>query len=66
MVIDYCFHAFGSTIADSDAASVKYLAEAVIFANFCGCISIERGIKPDYTSFVVTFVVNFCFNKFVL
>ena len=45
MVIDYCFHAFGSTIADSDAASVKYLAEAVIFANFCGCISTERGLN---------------------
>ena len=66
MVINYCFHAFGATKADFDAVSVKYLVEAAIFHNFCGYISIESGIKPDYTSFVVTFVVNFCVNMVAL
>ena len=58
MVVNCCFHAFGATKAD--------FVEVVIFANFCGYISTERGIKPDYTLFVVTFVVNFCVNRVVL
>ena len=63
MVVNYCF---GATIADFDAVSVKYLVEAVIFVNLCGYISTEMGIKPYYTSFMVTFVVNFCVNRVVL
>ena len=66
MVVNYYSHAFGATIADFDAVSVKYLEEALIFANFCGYISTERGIKLDYTSFVVTFFVNFCVKRVVL
>ena len=66
MLVNCCFHAFGATKADFDAVFVKYLVEVVIFANFCGYISTERGIKPDYTLFVVTFVVNFCVNRVVL
>ena len=37
-----------------------------IFADFCGYISTEREVKPDYISFVVAFVVKFCINKVVL
>ena len=51
MVVNYCF---GATIADFDTVSVKYLVEAVIFVNLCGYISTEMGIKPYYTSFMVT------------
>ena len=65
-LLNYCFHAFGATIADFDAVSVKYHVEAVIFANFCAYIFTERGIKSDYTSFVVRFVVNICVNRVVL
>ena len=77
MIINYCFHAFGSTVADFDAVSLKDLVEAVvlrkmltkyvqkIFADFWGYISTEMGVKPDYISFVVTFVVNFCVDRVV-
>ena len=30
MVVNYCFHAFGATIADFDVVSVKDLVEAVV------------------------------------
>ena len=30
MVVNYCFHDFGATIADFDAVSVKDLVEAVV------------------------------------
>ena len=30
MVVDYCFRAFGATVADFDAASVKDLVETVV------------------------------------
>ena len=78
MIVNYCFHAFGATIADLDVVSVEYLVEAVvltkmlikqfskIFADFCGYIRIESGFKPDYISFVVTFVVSFCVYRVVL
>ena len=54
-----------------DDVSVKYLVEGVgmliklilkKFVDFCGCISTERGFKPDYVLFVVTFAGRF-FNK---
>ena len=30
MVVNYCLHAFGATIADSEAVSVEDLVEAVV------------------------------------
>ena len=30
MVVDYCFHAFGATIADFDTLSVKDAVEVVV------------------------------------
>ena len=78
MIVNYCFPAFGATIADFDTVFVKDLVEAVIlretvikqilkmFLNFCGYISTEREVKPDYISFVVTFVVSFCVYRVVL
>ena len=77
MVLNYCFHALGATIANFDSASVKDLVEAAIlkkilikwilkiFSIFCGYISTARGFKPDYIYFVVTFAVNFCVNRVV-
>ena len=35
MVGNYCFHAFGATIADFDAVSVQDLVEAVVLKNAC-------------------------------
>ena len=76
MVGNYYFHAFGATIADFDVVSVKDLVEAVVsrkmliksilLIHFCGYISTERGVKLDYISFVVTFVVNFCVSRVLL
>ena len=37
-----------------------------MFSEVCGYISTERGLKPDYISFVVTFVVSFCLNRVFL
>ena len=31
MIINYCFHAFGATIADLDAVSVEDLVGTVVF-----------------------------------
>ena len=71
MIANYCFHVFGATIADLDTISVEEFVEVVvfrkmlikyilkIFVDFCGYIFTERGVKPDYISFVVTFVVTF-------
>ena len=64
MVGNYCFYAFGATIADFDVVSVKDLVKT--FADFCGYISTERGVKPDYISFEVTFVVSFCVSRVLL
>ena len=78
MVANYCFHTFGETIADFDAVFVEDLVEAVvlrkmlikyilkIYSDFCEYIFTEGRIEPDYISFVVTFVVNFCINRVVL
>ena len=78
MVVNYCDHVSGATAADFDAIYVEDLVEAVvlrkmlikkilrIFAHFCRYSFIERGIKPDYVSFVFTFVGNFCINRVVL
>ena len=30
MIVNYCFHVFGATIADLDAVSVEDLVEAVV------------------------------------
>ena len=55
-------------LLDFDDVSTKDLVEMVgmliklilkIFVDFCGYISTERGFKPDYVLFVVTFVGNF-------
>ena len=78
MIVNYCFHVFGTTTADLDAVYVKDFVGAVVFrkmfitqikkvfANFCGYISTEKEVKANYISFVVAFVFNFCVNGVVL
>ena len=34
MIVTYCFHAFGATIADFDAVSEKYLVKTVVLRKY--------------------------------
>ena len=74
MVFNCSFYVFGVTIADFDAVSVEDFVEAIIlrkmlikqilktFVNFSEYIFTKTGIKPNYISFVATFVVHLCNN----
>ena len=60
MVGNYCFHAFGATIADFDAVSVKDLVEAVVLRK---CLSSR--FKKYLPIFVVTFLLKGRLNQII-
>ena len=42
MIVNHCFHVFGATIADLDAASVEDLVEAVVSRKMLYQVGFQR------------------------
>ena len=78
MIVNYCFHVFGATIAELDAVSIEDLVEAVVlrkilisrFKKFLPILVdtflLKGGLNQIMFLFAVTFVMSFCANKVVL